>query len=86
MIEQPVNCAAIKIPDGNDVMRGNSSRAVFLKIICTFRPNVPIFMRAAKKSRQENDGRRQNDIIPSSSMYLEEYTISYKEREPCRFQ
>ena len=73
MIQQPVNCAAIKIPDGNDVMRCHSSRAVFLKIICTFRPNVPIFVRAAGTSRRGNDGRRQNDIIPLDAMYLEEY-------------
>jgi hypothetical protein len=26
MIQQTIDCAAVKIPDGNDVMRGNSSR------------------------------------------------------------
>jgi hypothetical protein len=31
MIQQLVDCAAVKIPDGYDVMRGNSSRAVVLK-------------------------------------------------------
>jgi hypothetical protein len=31
MIQQPVDCAAVKIPDGNNVMRGNSSRTVVLK-------------------------------------------------------
>jgi hypothetical protein len=29
MIEQPVDCSAVKIPDRYNVMRGNSSRALF---------------------------------------------------------
>ncbi|MGB8218975.1 MAG: hypothetical protein WCE46_01180, partial [Methanoregula sp.] len=54
MIQQTIDCAAVKIPDGNDVMRGNSSRARFVRIICTSRPNVPIFQNTGRYGNRES--------------------------------
>jgi hypothetical protein len=52
MIQQTIDGAAVKIPDGNDVMRGNSSRREIVWIIyrsgpkCTYLPPRTVFVRA----------------------------------------